>query len=217
MLEQLRTLTKKLSRKGFVGPRYRGLPGKIRFGYESFVARRELVFLMDPGDLVESRSLDTISLEVIEVADMEGLEVYRADLEARWYPGLLEGWKGPFDWGERLFLGLHEGGPIAFTWVQVGLREGAPVYWGRVFDGEYRILRVGTAPEWRGRGASTGLLAVVLKSLLSAGASRVYVECYEGNIPSVKTMEGLGFRRFGRIEVLEIPGLRNFVRWRPLA
>jgi RimJ/RimL family protein N-acetyltransferase len=214
MLERLRVLGKRLSRKGFAGPKYQGMFGKLRFAAESLVARRELTFVLHPADFWAHGGDQSPAIDIIPITDFSALEQYREDLEARWYPGIIESWRGPWSWGERLFLGLDEGRPISFNWLQVGTPAGAPTYTGRVFDQEYRILRGGVAPECRGKGTNTQMKREIIRQLFVAGATRVYAECYEGNIPSIKTLRALGFRVTGCLDVLEVPGLRGFIRWR---
>lgn len=214
MIGRFRILSRKLSRKGFVGPKYRGVVGKIRFAAESLVARRELVFVLHPQDFWDSVVSEPTHIDVVTVSAFSELEEFRARIEERWYPGIIESWRGPWSWGERLYLGLEDGQPISFNWLQLGTAAGAPVYWGRVFQGEYRILRGGVASEHRGKGTNTQMKREILRQLFVAGATRVYAECYEGNVPSIRTLRSLGFRLTGRLHVLGLPGLRGFIRWK---
>lgn len=216
MLSRLRVLQQRLSRKGFAGPHYTGLIGKVRFALESTIRRRELVFVLTPEAFEAVTPPSRAGFTLLHITALEQLTPYRTALETAWYPGLIDGWRGPWQWGERLFLGLQDGTPVSFNWLQVGTARGEATRWGRVLAQEYRIVRGGVAPSERGKGTNTLMKYAIIQELFATGASRVWAECYERNIPSVKTLRALGFVAIGLIEVLELPGLRGFIRWRPL-
>jgi len=213
MIERLRQINQRLSRKGFAGPFYQGLRGKLRFAFESLVYRKERVFVLHAEGFRLARVPLVPGFRVIRIESLPALEAYRAQLEQAWYPGLLEMWHGPWSWGERLYLGLLHNEPVSYNWLQKGTAQGHPTYWGRVFEGEYRILRGAVAPSWRGQGGNTAMKHAILADLFAQGAMRIYAECYARNVPSVRTLRSLGFREVGQLTVLEVPGFRGFVRW----
>ncbi len=213
MIERLRRYGQRVSRKGFAGPFHRGVRGKLRFAFESLVYRRERVFVLHPGEFRAAPTPYIPGFRVERISSPETLEPYREALEAAWYPGLLESWRGPWSWGERLYLGLLEGAPVSYNWLQQGTPEGFGTYWGRFFEGEYRILRGAVAPSWRGQGGNTAMKHAILSELFARGATRVYAECYAHNVPSVRTLRALGFREVGQLTVVELPGVRGFIRW----
>jgi ribosomal protein S18 acetylase RimI-like enzyme len=213
MIRHLEQLAQRFSRKGFTGPYYRGFTGKIRFALESLLFRRERFFVLHKDAFLAVQPPVISGFEVVRIADPEQLEAFRAGLEAAWYPGLLESWRGPWSWGERLYLGLLNGVPVSYNWLQRGTAAGHPTYWGRFYEGEYRILRGAVAPSWRGQGGNTAMKHAIFSTLFAHDATRVYAECYARNIPSVRTLRSLGFKEVGQLTVLEIPGFKGFIRW----
>jgi ribosomal protein S18 acetylase RimI-like enzyme len=213
MINRLKSLKLRLSRKGFTGPFYQGILGKARFAFESLILRRERVFALNRAAFSTAPVPSIAGFRVIRVTSPRELEPYRRALESAWYPGLLEGWHGPWSWGEQLFLGLLDDEPVSYNWLQRGTAEGHDMYWGRFFEGEVRILRGAVSPAWRGQGGNTAMKHAILSRLFDEGITRVYAECYANNIPSIRTLNALGFREVGQLTVLEIPGLRGFIRW----
>lgn len=213
MIERLRRINQRLSRKGFAGPHYQGVAGKLRFAFESLVFRRERVFVLNPDAFGHVRPSKVPGFRVVRIESLPTLDVFRAQLEQAWYPGLLESWHGPWSWGERLYLGLLDNEPVSYNWLQQGTARGHPTYWGRFFEGEYRILRGAVAPAWRGQGGNTAMKYAIIADLFAQGATRIYAECYARNVPSVRTLRSLGFEEVGQLTVLEVPGLRGFIRW----
>ncbi len=216
MFGTIRHSITKAARKGFVGPYYSGVRGKLRFAFESLVVRRELAFVLERADFRTPPEGTLPDLTVVRISTLEELEQHRARLEHSWYRGVTDSWAGPLSWGERLYLGFLGDEPIAFNFVQEGTAAGFPFYWGRIFATEYRILRAGVAPSHRGQGVNKAMKARLLTELFAIGASRVLADCYELNVPTIRTYQAVGFRPIGRLLVLEIPGLRGFIRWSSL-
>lgn len=206
-------LLARLRRKGFEGPFYSGVQGKIRFLIESTVARSELIFVANPGSFAAVASPASPAIELHGVRSFAELGGFGASLEAEYYPGYLEALRAPFTWGEEAVVATMEGTPAGIAWLQFGTVDGFPSYYGRMFKGEARVLRVGVVPSFRRRGINTAMLHGVLAQLFAAGTVRVYIECYKYNLPSVRTFLRVGFRLAGVITVLELPGTKGFVRW----
>ena len=202
-------------RVGFEGPFYEGVLGKARFLVESTVARSELIFVATPSSL--RSDADAITLDLRVASNVDALAPYRAAFDAEYYEGFSESWNAPFTWGEEAVVGLVGGAPAAIAWVQRGTVQGFPTYHGPLLADDARILRVGVAPSFRRRGVNTALMRAMLRHLFAEGRRTVFIECYLNNVPSVKTFLRVGFQPVGLIDVLELPGLRRFVRWRALA
>lgn len=213
MFGSIRRGIAKFMRKGFVGPHYTGLNGKLRFAFESLIVRRELAFVLERDDFRRDSIGSAEGVVLVRIQDLQQLEFHKEQLESAWYPGVTSTWHGPLSWGERLYIGFLGNVPVAFNFVQEGSAAGFPFYWGTLLAGEYRILRAGVAPAFRGKGINKAMKKHILSELFAAGASRVLADCYELNVPTVRTYRSMGFRPIGRLVVLEIPGLRGFIRW----
>jgi GNAT superfamily N-acetyltransferase len=204
----------RVRKKGFEGPFYRGALGKLRFVAESTLWRRELVFAATPAGLAPAPATE-LPLVLHPVRSFAEVEPFRAGLEAEYYPGYVEPWRDPFTWGETAVVGTVDGAAACFAWLQRGTPEGFPTYYNRIFEGEARILRVGVVPSFRRRGLNTLLLHRMLEGLFAEGASRVFIECYQYNVPSARAFVRVGFRAVGLITVVELPMMNGFIRWAP--
>jgi RimJ/RimL family protein N-acetyltransferase len=209
----LRGLIDRARRKGFTGPRYAGARGKLRFAAESTVRRRELVFAATPESAAGVPAPGGPPLELHRVRSFAELEPFRAGLDAAYWPGLVDSFRAPFTWGEEAVVGTIGGRPACYCWMQFGTREGYPTYYGRMFEREARILRAGVAPEFRRHGPNKITMHRLLERSFAAGVERVWAECYLHNVPAARTFLRIGFRPVGVLEVLELPGMRGFVRW----
>ncbi|HSU13292.1 GNAT family N-acetyltransferase [Longimicrobium sp.] len=212
----LSELAAKIRRKGFTGPRYVGLGGKLRFLRESTLARRELVFAATPESFAAAPAPQGPPLELHRIRAAAGLEPFRAGLAAAWYPGLVESFAPPLGWGEEAVIGTVDGEVACYCWMQFGTAEGFPTYYGRMLEREARILRAGVAPAFRRSGLNKLTMHRLLERSFAAGAERVWAECYLHNLPAARTFLRIGFRAVGVLTVLEAPPLRGFVRWSSL-
>lgn len=212
MLDDLRA---RLRGKGFTGPRYRGIAGKLRFLAESTLWRHELIFCATPGTLAPPPS-DGPPLELHRVRTFGEMERFRDGVDAAWYRGLTGTFRAPFTWGEEAVVGTVEGEIACYCWMQFGTAEGFPTFYGRMFEGEARILRAGVAPAFRRCGLNTRTMHHLLRRSFDRGIERVWSECYLHNVPAARTFLRIGFRAVGALAVVEMPPLRGFVRWRPL-
>lgn len=206
----------RLGRMGFEGPFYVGARGKLRFVAESVVARRELVFAARPQDRPAAPAAGAPTVALHRIRRFEDFAPFAAPVEAEYWPGYLEAWRAPLGWGEEAVVATVDGRPAGVSWLQFGTASGYPTYYGRLLDGEVRVLRVVVLPSWRRRGVNTAMLHRILGEQFAGGRTRAWIECYERNVPSVRTFLRVGFRPVGALSVLEIPGLRGFVRWSSL-
>ncbi|HEX6750638.1 MAG TPA: GNAT family N-acetyltransferase [Longimicrobium sp.] len=206
----------RLRGKGFTGPRYVGLAGKLRFLAESTLWRRELVFAATPAGFAAAPRPQGPPLELHRVRTFAEMERFRGGIDAAWYPGLTDTFHAPFGWGEEAVVGTIDGDVACYCWMQFGTAEGFPTYYGRMLEREARILRAGVAPAFRRAGLNKRTMHHLLERSFAEGVERVWAECYLNNLPAARTFLRIGFRAVGVLTVVEMPPLRGFVRWRPL-
>jgi GNAT superfamily N-acetyltransferase len=210
---KLASLLARFQKMGFEGPFYRGIRGKARFLFESIAWRTEFIFAGTRESFASVRPPGPTQLVLTPITSFAELEIFRSQLEAEYYHGYLEAWRSPFTWGEEVVIGTMDGRIAAFAWVQRGTAEGFPTYYGRLFERDARILRVGVVPRFRRRGLNSAMMHVLLERLLAEGFRRVFAESHKYNLPSVRTFLRVGFRPVGSITVLTLPLEREFVRW----
>jgi len=209
-------LLTRLRRRGFDGPFYQGVRGKLRFVAESTVVRSELFFVCTPESFAAAPRPSGPPLELHAVDRFADLAPFRAGLEAEYHPGYTDSWDAPFTWGERAVVGTVEGRVACYNWMQFGTRAGFPTYWGRMLEGEARVLRGGVLPSFRRSGLNTLMKHRLLERFFADGATRVYAECYKYNVPSVRTLLKIGFYPVALLRVMELGPSRNFVKWLPV-
>jgi RimJ/RimL family protein N-acetyltransferase len=203
----------RLRKNGFEGPFYSGIPGKARFVIESTIGRSDLIFTATPQSLAHHALPAEPDVQLHLVRDFAGFAPFVAEFEAEYYRGYAGSWKAPFTWGEQAVVGTVGGRVASIAWLQLGTAEGYPTYYGCMFEREARILRVGVVPSFRRQGVNTVATHRILQRLFAAGVQRVYIECHKYNVPSIRTFTRVGFTPVGIIRVIELPGLRRFVRW----
>ena len=209
----LRSLARKISSKGFEGPFYSGVRGKLRFAIESTLARSDLIFIATPESFAAVAPATQPRILLFHTRSFDDVEQFRSTLDAEYYPGYLDTWRAPFGWGEELVVAMRDNRPVGFAWVQYGGLAGFPTYYGVLYSGEARILRVGVPPSCRRQGINTAMLYGVLSYLFSLGVSRAFIECHKLNLPSVRTFIRVGYSPTALITVVECPGVRGFIRW----
>jgi RimJ/RimL family protein N-acetyltransferase len=202
----------RFARRGFVGPRYEGIVGRLRFLLQELVAHVEVVLIAEP-DARTSVEPSDVDMDLIFLQTWDQFAAYEPEIAAAYYPGYADRWKDAFESGEQLILACVNGRVAGFGWLQTGTPEGVPCHYTRVLPDEYRILRVGVLPAFRRRGVNTSFYMLLLRVLAQRGARRVYIDCNKDNVPSLKAQMRAGFRPIGEIRV---PG-RLFpgaaVRW----
>jgi RimJ/RimL family protein N-acetyltransferase len=208
MLDRFRSM-------GFEGPYYRGVRGKARFLFESIAWRTEFVFEGTRESVALVRPPPPAHLVLTTVTSFAELEIFRSELDTEFYAGYIEAWRNPFTWGERAVIGTVGSRIAAFAWVQRGTAKGFPTYYGRLFEQDARILRVGVVPTFRRQGLNSAMMRGLLDRLLAEGCRRVFAESHKYNLPSVRTFLKVGFRAVGAIRVVAVPGQRDVVRWLP--
>ncbi|HEX9801516.1 MAG TPA: GNAT family N-acetyltransferase [Thermoanaerobaculia bacterium] len=83
----------------------------------------------------------------------------------------------------------------------------------QLLPGEAELLRLGVAPEARGRGRGRRLLAAALEHLRAGGRPVCHLEVRAGNRPARGLYETLGFRLVGRRRAYYADG-EDAVRYR---
>jgi len=208
----LRRLMARISRRGFVGPRFDGIAGKIRFAYQYLVGRHEVVLVAEPHTFhPEQEAGPALQLQFIE--RWEDFIPYRSHFDEAYYPGYVDGWRDVFEWKQELVIALIDGVAAGFGWVQRGAPAGVACHYGPLREGEYRILRVGVLPQYRRRGVNTAFYTMVLRALFARGAMRVYVDCSRDNAPSLRAQLKSGFRAIGELYVRGRLRRGDEVRW----
>lgn len=210
----IRDLFRRAKHTGFTGPYYDGVIGSARFVWESIVARNELIMAATPESVARVSARHDPDLTLHHIHQFSDLKPYREEFERAYYPGYLNGWEAPFGWGERAVVGTVGGRLACYNWMQTGTAEGFPTYYGRMFVNEARVLRAGVLPAFRRRGLNAVMKHALLADFFATGVERVYVECYQYNTPSIRSLTNVGFTPVGLITVIEAWPLRNFVRWR---
>ena len=210
---RLGSLLARFQKTGFEGPFYRGVRGKARFLFESIAWRTEFIFAGTRESFASVRAPASTPVTLTQVTSFEELEIFRSQLEEEYFHGYLETWRSPFTWGERVVIGTISGRLAAFAWVQRGTQEGFATPYGRLFEKDARILRVGVVPTFRRQGLNSTLMRGVLEGLLGEGFERVFAESHKYNVPSVRTFLRVGFRAVAAITVMTVPGGGEYIRW----
>ena len=186
--------------RGFVGPRYEGPVGRLRFLWHRLVVRTDVVLVAERGE-VRPPAPPRPELALQWAESWDAFAPWAAELDSAYHPGYAKKWREIFDWGERVALVLSGGRLAGFGWIQTGTPDGVACSYGRVFAGEFRVLRVGVLPDFRRQGINTWFYARLLEELFSRGATRVYVDCDEDNAPSLRAQIAAGFRPIGALRV----------------
>jgi RimJ/RimL family protein N-acetyltransferase len=193
-------LITRLSRRGFVGPRFDGIAGKLRFAYQQLVGHHEIVLMAEPRTFLPEHEASP-ELELRFIQAWANFDQYRAQFDSAYYPGYVDSWREVFDWKQELAILLVGGLVAGFGWIQRGASSGVSCHYGQLREGEYRILRVGVLPPYRRRGVNTSFYTLLVRALFSRGASRVMVDCSRDNAPSLRAQVKAGFRPIGELYV----------------
>ena len=211
----LSILCKKFKVKGFVGPTYAGLVGKIRLAWEEYVMRTDVVFVTTRSILKKALISEINNpLEVRFIMNPDELKMICQKFDDAYYPGFSKNWGKTIDSGEILIVGFVENDPVAFIWMQKGKAEGTGCYYGVFLQGDARLYRAGVMPEYRRQGIYTRFMQTLLcKVLESDDMQRVYIDCHKENIAAYNTHLNSGFRKIGSITVIRGTNNRRFIRW----
>lgn len=210
----IRNLIKKYRYKGYVGPKYHGVVGKIKLLMQGFLGHTEVVVYAEPSFWKSNFSDIDIKNSFMNklVRTYEESLPYLAILEEAYYIGFTKMWQSYFKQGQLLCLTFLHYKLAYFMWIQVGSQLGKCFY-SPLKEKEYRLLRGGTLPEMRNKKALICGQIICLEHLFKNGVSRVYTEAYEDNIYSRKGHRAVGFREFGRVFVRKTLTGKTYIRW----
>lgn len=210
----LKNLARKYSNKGFVGPKYHGLTGKLRFIFQNFISHRENIYYFDRRFQKEPFPNNDTKLTIRLIFSYTDSLPFIAEFERAYYEGFTRNWRKCFACGEELVLAFYEEKPVAFCWIQVGTSSGGN-YCLPYFEGDYRSFRAGVLPDKRGRNFQAMMNhAVVVYLIQERSAHRIYSEVYVDNIPSCKAYEKIGFRIAGVIRVWSLfSSSQPYIQW----
>lgn len=102
-------------------------------------------------------------------------------------------------WSAQEFEGLLVEANVVGDRAMAGARLAGFVL-SRLAADQAEILSVAVAAAYRGRGVARRLLGVHLRRLAGYGATSVFLEVDEGNVPARRLYAGLGFSQVGRRE-----------------
>lgn len=185
--------------RGYFGPKYRGIAGQFRllcqgwFGHEEIVSFAEASWWKRPSD-----TNPNVTLLMVETFDQ--VVPHLSQLQAAYRRDLAEEWKAFFGWGQTVALAFLNGRLAGFAWIQDGSKGAATPYVPLLPD-EYRLVRVGVLPVFRGLQVQSTCLVLVLEWLFTRGARRVYIDAFVDNVYAWKGQHNAGFRELGRIRV----------------
>lgn len=200
-----------LRHRGYVGPRYIGVLGKLRLLKQGLLGHIEIVSYAEPGWWPRPTPPNPdVSLRMCE--QYEDACAFLPEMERAYARDFTAEWRQYFDWGQTVALAFVGDKLASFVWLQDG-RRGAKCHFIRLQPGEYRVFRGGVLPQFRSRKVQSTRHILVLDWLFSRGAVRVYVDVYEDNVYSLKAQRNAGYREFGRIQTRHWPPGRTYVRW----
>ena len=209
----LKNISRKFKNKGFVGPRYSGLRGKLRLLLQDRLTHIERIMVATPDTFQPelSKLNSEVSLELVNC--YEDAAQYRTAFEKAYYRDVTRHWSAYFEWGDILSLAIFHGKVVGFGWIQSGERI-TKSYYGPLDTTEYRVYRAGVFPDVRRQRVQASRHKLVLEHLFSEGATRVFVDVFEDNIPNIKALHYAGFRDHGRIRVVTLPFTSNqYIHW----
>ena len=210
----LKNLSRKVKNKGFVGPKYNGFMGKLRFILQHFITHKENIYYFDRSFENGLSQRETHGLTIRCISSYYDAIPYVNIFENSYYQGFTSGWESCFSWGEELILAFFEDRPVAFCWFQKGGTAGGN-YCLPYFKGDYRSFRAGVLPAERGRNFQALMNHAVTNYLLrERSANRIYAEVFIDNVPSCKAYEKTGYKIVGIIRVWSLfSRAKPFIRW----
>lgn len=203
---------KGLKHKGFIGPKYEGISGKLRLLWQGWYHEE----IISCANAQSWRLPDGINNDVkVSVFDSyDQASPYLPAMSDAYSRDFAEEWQAYFGWGQVLALAFLEGRVAGFVWIQDG-SKGADVPYLPLLPGEYRLVRGGILPGFRGKRVHTSRHALLLEHLFSNGAKRVYIDAFSDNVFSWKGQHKAGFQEIGRIKVRKMLGGKTYIRWLP--
>ena len=181
--------------------------------------RTDVLLVATPDTVAQATSElnPAVSLRLVE--NSADFARFVSEFDAGYYPGYTASWQAIWGWGETLALALVNDRVAGFGWLQTGVPGGFGCPYACLFPGEFRVVRVGVLPSYRGRGVNTTFYHLLLRHLFSQRVSRVYIDCAKDNLPSLKAQLRAGFQPIGEMTVLGPMLGGHFIRlkWKRVA
>ena len=198
--------------KGFIGPKYKGVYGKLKLFMQAWAGHVEIVSFAEKEtwkmDLEGLNPL--VRIEVIEQFDES--KKYLEEMSRAYHRDFRSDWERYFSWGQILCVALLGGELASFGWMQDG-RKRAKCHYIRLSPGEYRLTRAGVLPGFRNQNVHATRHSLLLTRLFANGATRVYVDAFADNEYSWKGHFSAGYQELGRIFVKKTITGKEYVRW----
>ena len=200
-----------LKHRGFIGPKYHGLVGKARLQMQGWFGHIEIVSYAE-REWWERPAVPNPAVELVVASSFEEVAPFLVEMKEAYSRSFAKEWKTYFEWGQVATLVFLEGRLAGFGWIQDG-SKGASAPYLPLFPGEFRSLRAGVLPSFRGKHVHTTRHVLLLDYLFSKGARRVYVDAFEDNEYSWRGAHKAGYREIGKIHVKTTLRGRTYVRW----
>ena len=198
--------------KGFVGPKYKGVYGKLKLFMQAWAGHVEIVSFAEKETWkMNLEGLNPlVRIEVIEQFDES--KKYLEEMSRAYHRDFRSDWERFFSWGQILCVALLGGELASFGWMQDG-RKRAKCHYIRLSPGEYRLTRAGVLPGFRNQNVHATRHSLLLTRLFANGATRVYVDAFADNEYSWKGHFSAGYQELGRIFVKKTITGKEYVRW----
>ena len=198
--------------KGFIGPKYKGVYGKLKLFMQAWAGHVEIVSFAEKETWkMNLEGLNPlVRIEVIEQFDES--KKYLEEMSRAYHRDFRSDWERFFSWGQILCVALLGGELASFGWMQDG-RKRAKCHYIRLSPGEYRLTRAGVLPGFRNQNVHATRHSLLLTRLFANGATRVYVDAFADNEYSWKGHFSAGYQELGRIFVKKTITGKEYVRW----
>jgi len=210
--DKIANLYSRYKMKGFVGPKYKGVYGKLKLFMQAWAGHVEIVSFAEKETWkMNLEGLNPlVRIEVIEQFDES--KKYLEEMSRAYHRDFRSDWERFFSWGQILCVALLGGELASFGWMQDG-RKRAKCHYIRLSPGEYRLTRAGVLPGFRNQNVHATRHSLLLTRLFANGATRVYVDAFADNEYSWKGHFSAGYQELGRIFVKKTITGKEYVRW----
>jgi RimJ/RimL family protein N-acetyltransferase len=200
-----------IKHRGYVGPRYDGLYGKIRQFFDSKFGHYEIISYAEPEWWQPSLEPDP-NISISPISSFSDAKVFLPIMQNAYHRSFENRWISYFSRGQFLVISFYLNELSSFIWLQDGNR-GTKSHYINLQPNEYRAMRGGVLPQFRAKGIHTMRHILLIDHLFSIGARRVFTDAYEENIYSIRAHRKAGYRQFGRIHVKPSRRGMDYVKW----
>ena len=210
--DKIANLYSRYKMKGFIGPKYKGVYGKLKLFMQAWAGHVEIVSFAEKETWkMNLEGLNPlVRIEVIEQFDES--KKYLEEMSRAYHRDFRSDWERFFSWGQILCVARLGGELASFGWMQDG-RKRAKCHYIRLSPGEYRLTRAGVLPGFRNQNVHATRHSLLLTRLFANGATRVYVDAFADNEYSWKGHFSAGYQELGRIFVKKTITGKEYVRW----